>query len=73
MSNDFYIVDPGIVSGVPVFAGTRVPLKALFDYIADGDTVDAFLADFPGVTLEQVQQCLDRASASFGDTDEAAA
>ena len=47
--------------------------KALFDYIADGDTVDAFLSDFPGVTHEQVQQCLIRASASFDDKDEAAA
>ncbi len=73
MSNEFYIVDPEIVSGAPVFAGTRVPVKALFDYIADGDTVDAFLSDFPGVTREQIQQCLDQASSSFGDTDEAAA
>jgi len=73
MSNEFYIVDPEIVGGVPVFAGTRVPVKALFDYIADGDTVDAFLSDFPGVTHEQVQQCLIRASASFDDKDEAAA
>ena len=47
MSNDFCIVDPEIVSGVPVFAGTRVPVKALFDYIAEGDTVDAFPVWFP--------------------------
>lgn len=42
-------VDPDIVSGTPVFRGTRVPVQTLFDYIADGNTLDEFLDNFPTV------------------------
>lgn len=42
-------VDPNIVSGTPVFRGTRVPVQTLFDYIADGNTLDEFLENFPTV------------------------
>lgn len=42
-------VDPNIVSGTPVFRGTRVPVQTLFDYIADGNTLDEFLDNFPTV------------------------
>lgn len=45
--------DPKIMSGAPVFVGTRVPIKGLFDYIEAGDTLDEFLEDFPGVSREQ--------------------
>ncbi len=41
------------MSGTPCFAGTRVPLKNLFDYLEDGYTLDHFLSDFEGVTREQ--------------------
>jgi uncharacterized protein (DUF433 family) len=47
-------VDPERMSGEPCFAGTRVPIKNLFDYIEGGETVDEFLDGFPGVTREQV-------------------
>ena len=47
-------VDPERMGGEPCFAGTRVPIKNLFDYIEGGDTVDDFLDGFPGVTREQV-------------------
>lgn len=41
--------DPKIQGGVPVFAGTRVPVKNLFDYLETGETLDQFLLDFPAV------------------------
>jgi len=47
-------VDPEKVSGTPVFTGTRVPIKHLFDYLEGGDTLEIFLDDFPTVTREQV-------------------
>lgn len=46
--------DPEIMGGVPVFAGTRVPVKALIDYLKGGETLDEFLSDFPTVEREQV-------------------
>ena len=46
-------INPNKVSGMPVFAGTRVPVKALVDYLSDGDTIDAFVDDFPTVSREQ--------------------
>lgn len=45
--------DPDILGGTPVFVGTRVPVKALLDYLAGGHTLDDFLDDFPTVTHEQ--------------------
>jgi uncharacterized protein (DUF433 family) len=45
-------IDPEIMSGAPVFAGTRVPIKTLFDYIEGGETLAEFLDDFPSVTKE---------------------
>jgi uncharacterized protein (DUF433 family) len=46
-------IDPEIMSGTPVFTGTRVPLYNLFDYLEAGDSLDKFLASFPSVTREQ--------------------
>ena len=46
-------MSPDIMHGIPCFAGTRVPVQALLDYVAEGDTIDAFLADFPSVKREQ--------------------
>jgi len=53
--------DPEIVSGTPVFVGTRVPAKALLDYLAGGETIDEFLDDFPGVSREQAIAFLEEA------------
>jgi uncharacterized protein (DUF433 family) len=47
-------IDKEIMGGTPVFSGTRVPIKNLFDYIETGETIDEFLADFEGVHREQV-------------------
>ena len=52
----------GFVSGTPIFVGTRVPLKNLFDYLAGGHNLDEFLHDFPGVSREQAVRVLDMAS-----------
>ena len=49
----------GKVSGAWVFKGTRVPVRALFENLRDGATVDEFLLWFQGVTREQVEQVLD--------------
>lgn len=51
----------GFVSGTPIFVGTRVPLKNLFDYLAGGHNLDEFLYDFPGVSREQAVMALDMA------------
>jgi uncharacterized protein (DUF433 family) len=42
-------VDPEIMSGTPVFQGTRVPVETLVDYILDGETLETFLRSFPTV------------------------
>ncbi len=54
--------DPEIMSGVPVFCGTRVPVQTLFDYLADGCSVPEFLENFPTVSHDQVMQVLEVAS-----------
>ena len=56
--------DPEILSGTPVFVGTRVPAKTLFDYLQGGHTIDEFLDDFPGVTREQAVTALRDAAAA---------
>jgi uncharacterized protein (DUF433 family) len=53
--------DPEILSGTPVFRGTRVPIRSLFDYLEGGDTLDEFLRQFPSVQREQAIALLDLA------------
>ena len=52
-------IDPEILGGTPVFFGTRVPIKNLFDYLETGDSIDVFLEDFDGVSKEQVVKVLE--------------
>jgi len=47
-------IDPEIMGGTPVFAGTRVPIQTLIDYLEAGDSIDRFLDHFDTVTREQV-------------------
>jgi uncharacterized protein (DUF433 family) len=54
--------DPGRVSGVWVFRGTRVPLASLFENLEDGASVNEFVEWFPGVTLRQVHDVLQHAA-----------
>ena len=56
---------PGILSGTPVFVGTRVPVRSLFDYIEGGETLDEFLHQFPSVTREQAIAALEMACESL--------
>lgn len=58
MKIDAINIDPEIMSGTPVFAGTRVPVKALFDYVGTGDSVSDFLEDFPSVERRQALEVL---------------
>ena len=53
VAGNFVEVDPEKMSGAPVFTGTRVPIKNLFDYLQGGDSLDVFLDHFPTVTREQ--------------------
>lgn len=53
--------DPEIMSGAPVFAGTRVPVQTLVDYLEAGDTINDFLDGFPSVTRQQVIAFLEEA------------
>lgn len=57
--------DPEIMSGTPVFLGTRVPAQALLDHLEDGDTLDAFLEGYPSVTREQAVAFLEQAAQSL--------
>ncbi len=58
-------IDPEVMSGVPVFAGTRVPIQNLFDYIEGGEDLSEFLDDFPSVTKEAALAVLEMAKKSL--------
>ena len=60
-NSDVVHSDPDILSGTPVFVGTRVPVQSLFDYLEAGDTLDEFLRQFPSVTREQAVAALELA------------
>jgi uncharacterized protein (DUF433 family) len=53
--------NPEVMGGTPVFAGTRVPVQTLLDYLEAGDSIDEFLEGFPSVTREQVIAFLEQA------------
>ena len=53
--------DPRILSGTPVFVGTRVPVQSLFDYLEGGETIAEFLDDYPSVSREQAVAFLEEA------------
>ncbi len=59
MQTQIIKVDPQILGGTPIFAGTRVPLSSLFDYLEEGETMEEFLEDFPSVKKEQVVKLLE--------------
>ncbi len=58
-------VDPEIMSGTPVFAGTRVPIQNLFDYLEGGEDLSEFFDDFPSVTKEAALAVLEMAKKSL--------
>jgi len=63
MPNTSLIVhsDPEILGGKPVFVGTRVPVKSLYDHLEAGDSLDEFLDSFPSVSREQAVAALELA------------
>jgi uncharacterized protein (DUF433 family) len=58
VENQLIVRDPEILSGIPVFKGTRVPAKNLVDYLEAGDSLEEFLDDFPTVQKEKVVEFL---------------
>ena len=56
---------PDVMSGAPVFAGTRVPVQSLLDYLAGGHPLEEFLEDFPTVRREQALELLQKLKESL--------
>ncbi len=65
MKNGVIEVNPKKLGGTPVFAGTRVPIQNLFDYLEGGESLDYFLEGFPPITREQAIQVLEMAKTSL--------
>ncbi|MDT5120818.1 MAG: hypothetical protein QOC96_300 [Acidobacteriota bacterium] len=61
MSKQIITASPDVMGGTPVFAGTRVPVQTLLDYLKAGESIDDFLDGFPTVTREQVIAFLEEA------------
>jgi uncharacterized protein (DUF433 family) len=59
-SSDLITIDPDILGGSPVFKGTRVPVKTLFEYLENDYSLDEFLECFPSVTRELACRVLER-------------
>lgn len=59
MASKLIVSDKGILGGVPVFVGTRVPIQTMLDYFEKGYPLEEFLDDFPSVMLEQAQAVLE--------------
>ena len=59
--------DPERMGGTPVFAGTRVPVQTLFDYLEAGDPLGDFLIDFPNVTREHAVAVLELARSALAN------
>ena len=70
MSSSVVTASPDVMSGAPVFPGTRVPVQTLLEYLEAGDSIDEFLAGFPSVSRSQVVAFLERAT-SLAVTDAA--
>jgi len=62
MSGRIVTVDAEVMGGTPVFAGTRVPVQTLLDYLEGGETIDDFLEGFPSVSRKLVIDFLEAAS-----------
>lgn len=71
MLRDFLVISssPEIMGGTPVFAGTRVPVETLLDYLKAGESINDFLDGFPTVTREQVIALLEAVEKKLVDSD----
>ncbi|MEJ7577693.1 MAG: DUF433 domain-containing protein [Pyrinomonadaceae bacterium] len=61
MKESLITSSPDVMGGTPVFAGTRVPVQTLLDYLKAGESIDDFLEGFPTVSKEQVIHFLEEA------------
>jgi uncharacterized protein (DUF433 family) len=64
-SSELIVVDANILGGTPVFKGTRVPIKTLFEYLEDDYSLDEFLECFPTVTREMAVQILAKSESTL--------
>jgi uncharacterized protein (DUF433 family) len=64
-ATDLITVDPDILGGTPVFKGTRVPVKSLFEYLERDYTLEKFLECFPSVTREMACKVLERSESAL--------
>ena len=64
-SDGLITIDPEILGGTPVFKGTRVPVKALFDYLENNYSLEQFLECFPSVTREMARRILERSESAL--------
>jgi uncharacterized protein (DUF433 family) len=64
-SNELITVDAGILGGTPVFKGTRVPVKTLFEYLENNYSLEEFLECFPSVTRELACQILESSESAL--------
>jgi uncharacterized protein (DUF433 family) len=64
-ATDLITVNPRILGGTPVFKGTRVPVKTLFEYLENNYTLDEFLECFPSVTRELAVKVLERSESAL--------
>lgn len=62
-ASELLLIDPEVLGGTPVFAGTRVPVKTLFDYLEDDYTLEEFLKCFPTVSREMAVRMLEYSQA----------
>ena len=65
IKNSMVVADPEIMGGEPCFAGTRVPVRALLDYLEGGETLDEFLEQYPTVSRTLAIGFLEQASESL--------
>ena len=65
MKSPRVVSDPEILGGAPVFLGTRVPIRILFEHLEAGDPLEVFLEDFPSVSRELAVQIREDAQAAL--------
>jgi len=64
-ASDLITIHPDILGGTPVFKGTRVPVKTLFEYLERGYALDEFLECFPSVSREMARRVLERSESAL--------
>jgi uncharacterized protein (DUF433 family) len=64
-ANDLITIDHEVLGGTPVFKGTRVPVKSLFDYLERGYSLEEFIECFPSVTSQMARSVLERSEAAL--------